>query len=91
MLFTIGEIHTTLLHPVHMLAFIDGHSCVIHDCFGLQNISLPMQVNMLVGRFLPGLSLVVKSDLKVFNLKDRAFHLHSCVVISVPMEFALFD
>lgn len=40
---------------------------------------------------LPGLSLVVKSDLKGFNLKDRVFHLHGFPVISVLIQSALFD
>lgn len=31
---------------------------------------LAVQMNVFFGQVLPGLSLVVKSDLKVFNLKD---------------------
>lgn len=59
-----------------------GHMYLIHDYFGSQSISSSAN-ECIWGQILPGLSLVVKSDLEVFNLKDRVFHLHSFVLISV--------
>lgn len=45
------------------------HMHVIPDCFGSQSISCSAKKHV-CGWVLPGLSLVVKSGLKVFNLKS---------------------
>lgn len=59
-----------LLTPLQMFCLQSyGHTYAIHDFFGSQNISSSANKHV-CGQFLPGLSLVVKSDLKVFNLKD---------------------